>query len=43
MPARAQSPTARGTCGLIDDYARRSLDAQREWLDAVQEELERPQ
>ena len=24
---------------LIDDYARRSLDAQREWLDAVQEEL----
>jgi PadR family transcriptional regulator AphA len=26
---------------LIDDYARRSLDAQREWLDAVQEELER--
>ena len=28
---------------LIDDYARRSLDAQREWLDAVQEELERQQ
>ena len=28
---------------LIDDYARRSLDAQREWLDAVQEELERRQ
>ncbi len=28
---------------LIDDYARRSLDAQREWLDAVQEELERGQ
>jgi hypothetical protein len=26
---------------LIDDYARRALDAQREWLDAVQEELER--
>jgi PadR family transcriptional regulator, regulatory protein AphA len=26
---------------LIDDYARRSLDAQREWLDVVQEELER--
>ena len=26
---------------LINDYARRSLDAQREWLDAVQEELER--
>jgi PadR family transcriptional regulator, regulatory protein AphA len=26
---------------LIDDYARRSLDAQREWLDAVQEELGR--
>jgi DNA-binding PadR family transcriptional regulator len=26
---------------LIDDYARRSLDAQREWLDAVQAELER--
>ncbi len=25
---------------LINDYARRSLDAQREWLDAVQEELE---
>jgi hypothetical protein len=24
---------------LIDDYARRSLDAQREWLDAVEEEL----
>jgi PadR family transcriptional regulator AphA len=24
---------------LIDDYARRSLDAQREWLDAVQQEL----
>ena len=28
---------------LIDDYARRSLDAQRAWLDAVQEELERHQ
>ena len=28
---------------LIDDYARRTLDAQREWLDAVQEELERPE
>jgi PadR family transcriptional regulator AphA len=28
---------------LIDDYARRSLDAQREWLDAVQEELEQQQ
>ena len=28
---------------LIDDYARRTLDAQREWLDAVQEELERQQ
>ena len=28
---------------LIDDYARRSLEAQREWLDAVQEELERQQ
>jgi Virulence activator alpha C-term len=28
---------------LIDDYARRSLNAQREWLDAVQEELERQQ
>jgi DNA-binding PadR family transcriptional regulator len=26
---------------LIDDYARRSLDAQREWLDAVAKELER--
>jgi hypothetical protein len=26
---------------MIDDYARRTLDAQREWLDAVQEELER--
>src|SRR5262245_49616583 len=26
---------------LIDDYARRSLDAQREWLDTVQEELAR--
>ena len=25
---------------MIDDYARRSLDAQREWLDAAQEELE---
>jgi DNA-binding PadR family transcriptional regulator len=25
---------------LIDDYARRSLDAQRDWLDAVQAELE---
>jgi DNA-binding PadR family transcriptional regulator len=25
---------------LIADYARRSLDAQREWLDAAQEELE---
>jgi PadR family transcriptional regulator, regulatory protein AphA len=24
---------------MIDDYARRSLDAQREWLDAVEEEL----
>ena len=24
---------------MIDDYGRRSLDAQREWLDAVQEEL----
>jgi PadR family transcriptional regulator, regulatory protein AphA len=28
---------------LIDDYALRSLDAQREWLDAVQEDLERQQ
>jgi PadR family transcriptional regulator, regulatory protein AphA len=28
---------------MIDDYARRTLDAQREWLDAVQEELERQQ
>jgi PadR family transcriptional regulator AphA len=28
---------------LVDDYARRSLDAQREWLDAVQEELEQQQ
>ena len=26
---------------LIDDYARRSLDAQREWIDAVQVELDR--
>ncbi len=26
---------------MINDYARRSLDAQSEWLDAVQEELER--
>jgi DNA-binding PadR family transcriptional regulator len=26
---------------MIDDYARRMLDAEREWLDAVQEELER--
>jgi hypothetical protein len=26
---------------LIDDYARRTLDAQREWLDAAQVELER--
>ena len=26
---------------LIDDYARRWLDAQREWLDAVEEELGR--
>jgi DNA-binding PadR family transcriptional regulator len=26
---------------LIDDYGRRLLDAQREWLDAVQEELGR--
>jgi DNA-binding PadR family transcriptional regulator len=25
---------------MIDDYARRTLDAQREWLDAVHEELE---
>jgi hypothetical protein len=32
-----------GNSLLIDDYARRSLDAQREWLDAVQEELERQQ
>ena len=32
-------PTARDM-RLIDDYCRRSLDAQREWLDAVQEELE---
>ena len=24
---------------LINDYGRRSLDAQREWLDAVQQEL----
>jgi hypothetical protein len=28
---------------LIDDYARRSLDAQRQWLDIVQEELDRQQ
>jgi PadR family transcriptional regulator, regulatory protein AphA len=28
---------------LIDDYGRRLLDAQLEWLDAVQEELERRQ
>jgi DNA-binding PadR family transcriptional regulator len=27
---------------LIDDYGRRSLDAQRDWLDAVQQELDRP-
>jgi DNA-binding PadR family transcriptional regulator len=27
---------------LINDYGRRSLDAQREWLDAVEEELEPP-
>jgi PadR family transcriptional regulator AphA len=27
---------------LINDYGRRSLDAQREWLDAVQRELDRP-
>ncbi|HZC12513.1 MAG TPA: helix-turn-helix transcriptional regulator [Thermoleophilaceae bacterium] len=27
---------------LINDYGRRSLDAQREWLDAVQEALDRP-
>jgi hypothetical protein len=26
---------------LVNDYGRRSLDAQREWLDAVQEELDR--
>lgn len=25
---------------LINDYGRRSLDAQRDWLDAVQRELE---
>ncbi len=27
---------------MINDYARRSLDAQSEWLEAVHEELERP-
>jgi PadR family transcriptional regulator AphA len=27
---------------LINDYGRRSLDAQREWLDAVQQELDKP-
>jgi DNA-binding PadR family transcriptional regulator len=27
---------------LINDYGRRSLDAQRDWLDAVQQELDRP-
>jgi PadR family transcriptional regulator, regulatory protein AphA len=27
---------------LIDDYGRRSLDAQREWLDAVQQALDDP-
>jgi PadR family transcriptional regulator, regulatory protein AphA len=27
---------------LINDYGRRSLDAQRAWLDTVQEELDRP-
>jgi DNA-binding PadR family transcriptional regulator len=27
---------------LINDYGRRSLDAQRAWLDAVQQELDRP-
>ncbi|HET8757845.1 MAG TPA: PadR family transcriptional regulator [Solirubrobacteraceae bacterium] len=28
---------------MIDDYARRQLDAQRDWLDAVEEELGRRQ
>jgi PadR family transcriptional regulator, regulatory protein AphA len=27
---------------LINDYGRRSLDAQREWLDAVEQELDQP-
>jgi DNA-binding PadR family transcriptional regulator len=27
---------------LINDYGRRSLDAQREWLDAVEQALDRP-
>jgi hypothetical protein len=27
---------------LINDYGRRSLDAQRDWLDAVQQELDQP-
>ena len=27
---------------LINDYGRRSLDAQRDWLDAVEHELDRP-
>jgi hypothetical protein len=27
---------------LINDYGRRSLDAQREWLDAVEQALDDP-
>jgi hypothetical protein len=27
---------------LINDYGRRSLDAQRDWLAAVERELDRP-
>ncbi len=36
----AQIPHRTRYLRLIDDYARRTLDAQREWLDAVQAELE---
>jgi PadR family transcriptional regulator, regulatory protein AphA len=40
MEARApQIPHRARYLRLINDYARRLLDAQREWLDAVQEEL----
>jgi DNA-binding PadR family transcriptional regulator len=44
MERRAQEiPHRTRYLRMIDDYARRQLDAQRDWLDAVEEELGRQQ